>query len=85
MVSGKDRRVLLLCGLNPAIDAAARKAGYRTETRVVVDLVLAELMLSQNLCVIQAVRLKGDTELILQFLSLACFHYHLLFQEGDEL
>jgi hypothetical protein len=85
MVSGKDRRVLLLCGLNPAIDAAAKKAGYRTETRVVVDLVLAELMLSQNLCVIQAVRLKGDTELILQLLSLACFHYHLLFQEGDEL
>ena len=83
MSRGKDRRVLILCGLNPALDAAAKKAGYASETRVLADLVLAQLMLEHDLIVIQAVRLKGDTELILQQLSLACFHYHLLFQECD--
>jgi hypothetical protein len=81
IVAGKDRRVLLLCGLSPAVKASAKKAGYRPETRVLVDLVLAELMLTHDLVVLQAVRLKGDTELILQLLSLACYHYHLLFQE----
>jgi ERCC4-type nuclease len=83
MKCGNDRRVLLLCGLTPALDAVAKKADYRQETRVLVDLVLAQLMLAHDLVVIQAVRLSGDTELILQQLALACFHYHLLFQDGD--
>jgi len=83
MAKGKDRRVLLLCGLTPALDAAAKKAGYRSETRALADMVMAELMLEHDLVVIQAVRLKNDTELILQLLSLACFHYHLLFQECE--
>ena len=83
MKSGKDRRVLLLCGLSPALEAVATKADYRPETRVLVDLVLADLMLAHDLVVIQAVRLSGDTELILQQLALACFHYHLLFQDDD--
>jgi hypothetical protein len=83
MKTGKDRRVLLLCGLTPALDAVAKIADYRPETRVLVDLILAQLMLVHDLVVIQAVRLGGDTELILQQLALACFHYHLLFQDGD--
>jgi hypothetical protein len=83
MKRGKDRRVLLLCGLTPALDAVAKKADYRPETRVLVDMVLAQLMLAHDLVVIQALRLSGDTELILQQLALACFHYHLLSQDGD--
>lgn len=83
MKNGKDRRVLLLCGLTPALDAVAKKADYMSETRVLVDLVLAHLMLAHDLVIIQAVRLNGDTELILQQLALACFHYHLLFLDDD--
>ena len=72
MTSGKDRRVLLLCGLTPALDAAAKKAGYRAEIRVIADLVMAQLMLEHDVIVIQAVRLEGDTELIL-ITIICCF------------
>mmetsp|Transcript_12492 Transcript_12492/g.28961 ORF Transcript_12492/g.28961 Transcript_12492/m.28961 type:complete len:181 (+) Transcript_12492:549-1091(+) len=76
-----DRRVLLLRGLPPAIDNIAKRAGYRVETWTVVDLVIANLMLERHLVVLQAVRLKNETELVLQQLALSCFHYHLLTNE----
>lgn len=43
-----------------------------------VDMVQAELMLVHNIVVIQARRLHGDQETVLQQLALACFQYHLL-------
>ena len=36
MKSQRDRRVLLLIGLTPALDAAAKEAGYRSEILVML-------------------------------------------------
>ena len=74
----KSRRILIIRGLPSAIEAEAKKAGYRTELKTVLDLVTADLMLEHDVVVLQALRQKGDVELILQQLALACFHYQLL-------
>jgi hypothetical protein len=77
-IARNDTRVFLLRGLSPAIDAEAKRPGYKAELKMLLDLVVVDLMLEHNITVIQAFRLSGDTELILQQLALACFHYQLL-------
>jgi hypothetical protein len=77
-IARNDTRVFLLRGLLPAIDAEAKRPGYKAELKMLLDLVVVDLMLEHNITVIQAFRLSGDTELILQQLALACFHYQLL-------
>jgi ERCC4-type nuclease len=73
----KDRRVLLIRGLGSAMNAAAKKANYLAESRVLVDLAIAELMLRYNVVVIHAPRLVSDLEMILREFAMACFYYQL--------
>ncbi len=73
-----DRRVLIVRGLGPALDAAAKKEGYRSECKVLTDLVVAELILCHNIVVVQAVRLAQDTEMIVREFAMACFYYQLI-------
>ena len=73
----KDRRVLLIRGLGAAMSEAAKLANYRSECRVLVDLVAAELMLQYNTVVIHAPRRVNDLEMILREFAMACFYYQL--------
>jgi hypothetical protein len=41
-------------------------------------LLLADLSVSRDTVVLQAVRLKDDLEIMLQQLALSCYHYQLL-------
>lgn len=78
-IEGTYRRVLLVCGLSPALDALARKPGYRLETRSIVDMVLANLMIRRNVVVIQAMRKNTEDRVkVVQQLALACLHHGLL-------
>jgi hypothetical protein len=78
--ANKDRRVLVVRGLGAALDAAAKRAGYRAELKVMVDMVFAELMVCHGIVVLQAVRLTTDLEMVVRELAMACFHYQLLTQ-----
>jgi hypothetical protein len=60
--------------LGAAIDAAAKRASYRAELKVVVD------MIRHDMVVHQEVRLTIDLEMIVRVLAMACFHYMLLTQ-----
>jgi hypothetical protein len=73
-VRDEDCRVLVVRDLGAAIDAAAKRADYRVELKVMVDMVVAELV------VLQAVRLNTDLEMMVRELAIACFHYQLLTQ-----
>ena len=73
----KDRRVLLIRGLGAAMNEAAKLANYRSECRVLVDLVVAELMLQYNTVVIHAPRRVNDLEMILREFAMACYYYQL--------
>jgi ERCC4-type nuclease len=80
-MAGKERRVLVIRGLQPALDSAAKKPGYNSVLRVMVDMVLADIMIAreiERMCVLQAVRLSNDLQVIVQQLALACFHFQLL-------
>jgi len=74
----KDRRVLIIRGLPPAVEAEAKKAGYRAEFKSFLDMVSADLMLEHDVVVLQAFRQNDDVELLLKQMALACFHYQLL-------
>jgi hypothetical protein len=67
-VSGKERRILVIRGLQAALDSAAKKPGYNSVLRAVVDMVLADVMIareSERICVLQAVRrLSNDLNII---------------------
>ena len=52
------KRILLVCGLQPALDSDAKKSGYLAETKTVVDLLFAELLLCYDITVIQAMQKK---------------------------
>jgi hypothetical protein len=78
------RKILIIRGLSSAIEAEAKKAGYRAELKTLLDLVTADLMLEHDVVVIQALRQSGDVELILQQLALACFHYQLLTDKAPD-
>lgn len=70
-----DRRVLIIRGLGPALDRAAKKVGYRAECKVLSDLVVAELMLRHDIVVTHALRLVQDMEMIVREFAMACFYY----------
>jgi hypothetical protein len=79
---GGDQRVLLVRGLHAAIEQSARRAGYRQEVLVVVDMVLAAVSLRHGMVVIQAVKKKvEDLEMVVRQIAVACLHYQLLVSE----
>lgn len=73
-----SRRILLVRGLCNAVDQAAKTPDFRFETRVLAEMVQAELMLRHRIVVIQALRIKEDQEMILRQLALACFRFQLV-------
>lgn len=73
-----DTRVMLLHGLQPALDQAAKKPGFCLQSRAVAQMVLAQLMLAHNTVVLQAVRKTNDCEMMLQQLILSCYQFQLL-------
>ena len=76
-----NTRILMVCGLQPALDANARKSGYTTETISVVDLMFAELLICYDLTILQASRKNtGDRVNLVRQLALACFHCGFLVQ-----
>lgn len=79
----EDRYVILIRGLPAAFNSAATKIGFREESWVLVEMVTGFLMTEFDYVVIQAIRRKGEVEMILQQFALACFHYHLLTNEGS--
>ncbi|MGK3752984.1 MAG: ERCC4-type nuclease [Bacillariaceae sp.] len=75
------KRIILVCGLQPALDADAKKSGYLAETKTVVDLLFAELLLCYDITVIQALRKKMENRVdAVKQLALACFHYGFLLE-----
>jgi hypothetical protein len=78
----EDQRILLVRGLTPAREQVAKKAGYRQELLVVLDMTLAELSINHGIVVLQAIRKKPENlEMVVQQLALACFYYQLLTNE----
>jgi hypothetical protein len=73
-----DTRILLLHGLQPALDQAAKKPGFFLQSRAAAHTILAEIMLVHDMVVLQAVRKTNDCEMMLQQLLLSCYHYQLL-------
>lgn len=74
----ETKQVVMIRGLRPALDRLAKSPGYRPETKLMVDMVCAELSLSHNICIFQAIRKKGDMEAFVREFALACFYYQLL-------
>jgi hypothetical protein len=75
--------VLIVRGLRPALDRLAKGVGYRAEIRAVMDMVLAEIMISYNVVVLQAIRKTGDLERMVQEFALACFYFQLLTEKKN--
>ena len=76
------QRVILICGLQPALDADAKKSGYMAETKTIVDLLFSELLLCYNITILQALRKKLENRVdIIRQLALACFHYGFLVEK----
>lgn len=73
-----DKPVLLLHGLQPALDQFAKQAGYCLHSRVISSMLLAQLMLVHDTVVLQAVRKSHDCQAMLQQLILSCFQFQLL-------
>ena len=73
------RQVILASGLNVAMEKAAKSAGFRVETAILCDMVIASLMIDHEKVVLQSFR-KNMTEItmILRQFALACYHYQLL-------
>ena len=80
----EDRHVILICGLPAAFNLAATKVGFREESWILVEMVTGFLMTEFDYVVIQAIRRKGEVEMILQQFALACFHYQLLTNERND-
>jgi ERCC4-type nuclease len=72
-----DRRILLIRGLGPTMNAAAKGFTYRAEYKILTDLIIAELMLRHKLVVVHAYRLASDMEMILREFAMGCFYYQL--------
>lgn len=74
-----DHRVLLVRGLEPALNRFAKMSTYRLETPILVDMMIASLMLDHNIVVLQAFRKNiSETSMIMRQIALACFNYQLL-------
>jgi hypothetical protein len=78
IMNDTGRRIILVRALGNAVDQAAKQADFRFETRMVVELTLAELMVEHRTVTLQAVRIKDDQEMMLRQLALACFRFQLL-------
>lgn len=77
-----DHRVILVRGLPQALLAASKATSYNDEIRVVCEMIFSALMLEHDYVILQAIRKKDDElKMILQQLSLACFHYQLVTEE----
>jgi ERCC4-type nuclease len=77
-----DRRVILIRGLPPVLVEAKKSGSYRDEVPVLCEMVSAFLMLEYGYVVLQAIRKKADeTNMILQQMALACYHYQYLTKE----
>jgi hypothetical protein len=72
------RTVLLLRALPSSVDQCKKKPGYRSEILVVVELVVADLTLSKELVVLQAVRKDADFQQMVFQLALSCWHFQLI-------
>jgi len=81
---GLSKRVLMVCGLQPALDANAKKSGYTPEMKTVVDLFFAELLLCYDITILQALRKKTDDRVnLVKQLALSCYHCGFLNQRLD--
>lgn len=81
---GFSKRVLMVCGLQPALDANAKKSGYAPEMKTVVDLVFAELLLCYDITILQALRKKANDRVnLVKQLALSCLHCGYLNQRLD--
>jgi len=86
LTKGNAKRIIVVCGLQPALDANAKKPGYAAEMRTLVDLVFAELLLCYDVTIIQALRKKIDDRVnVVKQVALACFHCGFLVEHvGDK-
>ena len=67
--------------LQPAPDSNAKKSDYATETKTVIDLVFAELLLCYDITILQASGKSSDHWVnIVKQLALSCFHCGFLSQ-----
>lgn len=73
-----DRSVLIIYGLNQALDTAAKQCDYQAHFKVLADICISELMLRHGIVVVRAFRLTKDLDIIVREFSLACFHYQVL-------
>ncbi|GKZ00235.1 hypothetical protein MPSEU_000976400 [Mayamaea pseudoterrestris] len=80
----RSQRILLIRGLGNALTKAAKKAGYRSELPVLVDMFQAQLSLAHEMVVLHAARLNDDREMILQQLAMACYHFQPLLFKADK-
>ena len=79
-----DRTILLIRGLGPALDKAAKDAGFQPETHVFCQMVFAAIMLEHDMVVLQSFRKKQEeTAMILQQLALACYRHQLLYHHKN--
>ena len=84
-LSSHAKRILMICGLQPALDANAKKPGYTTETKTVVDMVFAELLLCHDMTILQALlKTPSDRVNLVKQLALACFHCGLTTHKLDD-
>ena len=75
---GTSTGILLLRGLQTAIDKVARSREFRPSLRPLLDLSLSHLLVgNSNITVIQALR-KGDKDIYLKEMALSCLHHHYL-------
>ncbi|KAL7545135.1 hypothetical protein ACHAWF_008489 [Thalassiosira exigua] len=71
-----NSKIVLVCGLQAALDSHAKNAGYRVETKAVLDMAFADMMLGYDLTIIQALRKKVEDRLsVVKQLAMACFHF----------
>jgi ERCC4-type nuclease len=77
------RKMLIIQGMSSAVEAEAKKSGYQVELKTLLDVVTADLMLEHDVVVIQAFRQNAaDVKIILEQLTLACFHYQMLTEKS---
>jgi ERCC4-type nuclease len=73
----KDRYVLIVHALFPALDEAAKKVGYQARLKVLADITLAALMLRHGIVVVHAFRVTKDLDMIVREFAMACYYYQL--------
>lgn len=76
-----SRNVLVVKGLSAALGSAAKESSYRPEIRAIVDLLLAEIMMTHETVVLQAVKLS-DVDMILRQFAKSCLSHQLLHQRA---